>query len=394
MTVPAAACVVAAALVAVADLWSDPPRPDVTVGAAADGECPERMAEDGVVGSGTLRGGERWEFRVAQEDGWLNGWVYVDGGRSGGWGHDSASWPSVVNAGMLDANLVPVDGGWIVALLIPTTSARVVVELGDGRELVLCPASVPSTAVVGFAAGFVPYGPDIRALHVYDAVDRRIAWADDVPSADVAQAELDEHLASLPAGLDVPDGYSERGVMGFLLEIDPDLVDLPLGGTPVPDYVDPMANAVEVAAGELPGGRWSVRVGSNGREVAIELSRPDGTSPSVIGTSEQIRRDRSWNVELVGGRFVVWGLAPTDVATVAVSLADGTVVSAETSTPDLPGLDLAGFGVALPEGAVITAIEGLDASGAARHQADLSGLEDLASYPEPASASVLVEPVG
>lgn len=388
----------AAGIVAVAPLRTEAPAPDLVIGVSAEGQCEERVAEDGLVAAGVLPGGGVWEFQIEQEGGWLNGWLSIDDRRSGGWGHDDQSWPAVVNAGQLSAELQPIEDGLVVSVLAPPDSAKVTVELVNGRELVMCPVAVPVTTAVEFAAGFIPDGIEVRAIRVEDARGRRIAWADDVPtlSSSAASRDADERLrAKLPADAQLSPGHEERSAIGFGLDIDPDLVHLPLGGAAVPEYVDPLATAVEVAAGDLPVGRWSVRAGSNGDETAIELIRPDGTrSGWKGGTVDQLLRDLNWDVDLIAGRYILWGFVPDDVATVVVSLADGAELRILPSRRDVAGLDLPAFGAELPEHAVITDVEGHDASGSARYRAELSNLEVLAGTSGPASAGLLVEPVG
>lgn len=391
---------VAAVVVGVVALTvrTESPMPDVAAGVPADGQCVDRVAHDGVIGTGSLPDGDEWEFRIVQEGDWLNGWVVVDGQRAGGWGHDDASWPSVVNAGMLEAQLLPVDGGWILSVLAPPGSASVTVEMVDGREFELCPAAIGATSAVEFAAGFVGEDTEVRTLRVEDRSGRLMAWADDVPylSSTAGWREADERMrASLPADRQGSTGHDQRPVIGFGLDIDPSLVQLPLGGVAVPDYVDPLAAAVEVASGELPSGPWSVRVGSNGDEMAIELTSLDaGGSGGHRGTADQILADLAWDVMLIDGRYLIWGFVPDDVATVVVSLAAGTELPVSTVQPDISGLDLPAFGAALPEGAMITNVEGRDASGTARYRADVGIVESLAGGPQPASAGMAVQPVG
>lgn len=392
----AAAAAVGAIVVAEA-VQTDTPATDVVIGSSGEEECGARVRQDGTVGAGVMPGGSEWEFRIEQEGEWLNGWVYVDGRRSGGWGHDDSSWPSVVNGGRLGVDLLPVEDGWVLSVLAPPGSATVTLDLVDGGELVLCPVAAPVTTAVEFAAGFVRDGVEIRGLRVNDARGRRVAWADEVPplAADDDWSASNARLrTSLPGAPPLPPGQSEKSVISFVLRIDPDLVPLPLGGTTVPDYVDPLATAVEVASGDLPGGRWSVSAGSNGDEMAIELTRPDGTSTGQGGTLDQIERDVNWEIELIEDRYVLWGFAPDDVATVVVSLGGGTDLRVATMRPGVAGLDLPVFAAVLPESAAIADVAGYDASGAVRHRADLTNLDELVGSPEHTMVGLLVEPVG
>jgi hypothetical protein len=389
-TVPlrvATAVGLAAAVVAVAAVWSSgPPSADVTVGQAAEGDsCEPRLADDGVIGSGTSPDGDEWMFRVGWEHGQLVGLRYVDGEGQGGWGHDAASWPSVVNGGVLTGSLSPMEGGWVLDLPVPVAAASVDVDLADGTTVQLCPATVARpapdagpdpTGIVAFAAGFVSDAALIDSIHVHDARGRRLARIEGV-AEQVLQQQVDNRLSAQhrAESFDLPLPEDPSGVT-LDVDLDPALVPLPLGGRVVPDYVDPMATAIEVIGGELAGGRWSLRAGTNGDEIGIRLDGP-GVTGGGGGTPGQLNDlgEINWTVWAADGGLLVSGLAPPEVTTVVVTLGDEGAVPTPTVDAGVAGLDLPMFAVALPESASasdIESIEGLDAAGTVRYRADIA----------------------
>lgn len=101
----------------------------------------------------------------------------------------------------------------------------------------------------------------------------------------------------------------------------------------------------------------------------------------------------NWNVDVIDGRHVVWGLAPRDVTYVVVSLGGGTEDVIPTVGAELAALEMGVFGAALPHGAEITGIDGRDESGEAAYRADVSGLVHLAGPDAVDGVGLLVEPV-
>jgi hypothetical protein len=303
------------------------------------------------------------------------------------------------------------EGGWVLDLLVPAAAASVDVDLTDGTTVQLCPTSVARpapdagpdpTGIVAFAAGFLLDDAFVESIHVHDATGRRLAWIEGVAEQAVQQ-QLDNRLSeqSLADSLDVrlPEGRSD---VSLDLDLDPDLVPLPLGGRAVPGYVDPMAAAAEVIGGELPGGRWSLRAGTNGAEIGIRLDGP-GVTGGGGGTPDQVNDlgAINWTVWAADGGLLVSGLAPPEVTTVVVTLGDGGAVPTPTVDTGVAGLDLPVFAVALPESASasdIESIEGVDAAGTVRHRAAIAGsdtFDDLHTDGGGLDAvGLAIEPVG
>jgi hypothetical protein len=350
----AAAGVVVAAAVTAAILGDGDASRTATAPTGRD-VCRATEAEDGVIGRGRFGDGVPWavRFETPGDDGqWIEGvFTSIDGEGAGGWSHNERSWPSLVDLGVLTWHLAVHAEHLVLSGQVPSSAARVEVDLQDGQEVTACPVTVPSIGAVSYFAVAIPAGAELVAAHAVDAQGRTIAEANADRLDDlVAHGEIDA-----PVAMDV--------------EIDRDLVDLPLGGQAAPP--PPAAVLHDVVRGELPSGRWSLRVGHQGDEVRVELQRAGGgVGAGVQGTPDQLLgADATWHVDSADGRHIVWGLTSPDVAEVVVTLHDRSTVRVPTVDPEEPRLAARAFAGALPEGAAVVAIEGRRVDGTSAQRA-------------------------
>lgn len=313
--------------------------------AAAPRACRPGRAPGGTVARGALPDGRRWHVQVEGAPPEVESWTIVAGEGVGGTQHNVWSWSGLVNDGALSWSLDVSEGGRILHGEVPPSTAGVEVRLDGGRTVSLCPVRVPGIDAVRFAATSLPAGPDVLEIVVVDAAGRTIAHGD------VAE--------SLPPEL-TDGGY------GFSIDIDDQLVELPLGGVAVSD---PAAVPTQAAvSGELPSGPWSVGTGvvegPSEPHFVLKLTPPapdDGFT--VAGTVDDFLRNLEWHLSPIDGRLVVWGATPVDVAEVVVTTGGGPQVSIPTQPSGVDGFDVRVFADDLPEGALPTAIEGRTADG-------------------------------
>jgi hypothetical protein len=149
-----------------------------------------------------------------------------------------------------------------------------------------------------------------------------------------------------------------------------------------------------VAGDQLPSGPWSLWAGGDGRQVALEMRLPAGRTWREQDTPAALAA--RWTVASADGRHVVWGLTPADVASVAVTLSDGRVVSLATTDPAVAGVDMKVLAAQLPEGVTITAAEGLRPDGSVAVRADdvAASLEPVAGFDPAVRATVPVAAAG
>jgi hypothetical protein len=207
--------------------------------------------------------------------------------------------------------------------------------------------TVPSDDVVGYFAAAL--GPGVRPMGARALDDEgRVLASGDLS----AVSSLDE----------VPSGG------GTTMDVDPALVPLPLGGTPVETPEMPEATDV-LMSGDLPGGTWALAAGRADDQVILEWRQSDGSAFSIQHTPDRLAADPYWTAQSAEGRLVVWGTAPTEVGSVVVTLDDGTTVDTDT-VRTVPDADVRAFAVGVPDGATITGIEGRGSDGSPVLRAD------------------------
>jgi hypothetical protein len=177
-----------------------------TPGAAAS--CDPLVATDGVVASGALPDGGRWDVLVAGAPPLVATTPRVDGAPVGGSMSDEASRASLVNRGEFGISAELTDRGTIVWGDVPRATDHVEVTV-DGAAATACPAAAPTDQLVRYFGIALPRGPHTTDIEVtaFDARGRILA------SAALEQTTLRE----------VPRG-SHRNMTA-----DPSLVPLPLG---------------------------------------------------------------------------------------------------------------------------------------------------------------------
>ena len=145
--------------------------------------------------------------------------------------------------------------------------------------------------------------------------------------------------------------------------LDPATSDVPL---------DRLADVVE-----LPESYWPVilQAADDGHEIALQLTAPGDTGfgSGIEGTPQQLQTH--WMVNAVVNRFVVWGLVPSDVASVTISTKDGASFGADTVPVGPSELQSRAFAVILPQLAYIDGVSGELADGTV----SLAGVELEAS---------------
>jgi hypothetical protein len=363
-------------------LWRDTADGDDDKGLVASSGCAPRTVTDGVVGAGELSDGRAWDVRVEGAPPYVRTTSRIDGEQLGASWSDQLSWAPLVNRGMLGWSLEVFAQGQLVEGAVPTSTATVEVRLADGEAVYLCPAVVPGIDAVSYVAGYLPSLADVVEIAALDAEGRRLASADVGGLRESSTGMSDQQEE---------DGSGEYG-LGFPLEVDPELVQLPLGGQEWPEVTS--EELTEVLAGELPSGPWSLRAGGDETVTSFELTLPEPAYfPFVSGSPEQLLGDLSWGIEWIDDRYFVAGLTPADVAAVAVVLDDGQTIEIATVEPGAPGFHGHLFASALPVGAAPTAMAGQAGDGTTLVEAvDVRGsLEDAR---DPAvSVGVPVRPV-
>lgn len=341
----------AAAAVAVAGVVltrDDPPSVSTTPAidtTAAPGPCEPRQAAGVAIARGALPDDRPWAVEVRGTPPGIRTWAVIDGEPGPGVEHNVWSWSGLVNEGMLSWTLAVFEGGRIVHGEVPPSAAGVEVRLAGGHTVSLCPVRVPGLQAVRFAAAALPPGPDVVEIVVLDAEGRTIAGGD-----------VSEMLPPSPGD----GGY------GFSLDVDDQLVELPLGGVTAPDPASTPTEAV--VSGELPSGPWSVRTGLVGdpsdANYVLEIVPSDPENGLTrADTADAFLQDPEWHLTPIDGRLVAWGATPVDVAEVVVTTDGGPQVSIATQPSGIDGFDVRVFGDDLPEGALPTAIEGRAADG-------------------------------
>lgn len=359
------------------DVSTSPPGGATITGPAG---CGAREAAGDTIARGTLGGERPWAVEVRGAPPLVSTWGIVSGQETGGTEHNVWSWAGMVNEGMVSWQLDVFPGGRIVYGEVPPSTASVEVRLDGGQTVSLCPVARPGIDAVHYAATALPSGPDIVEIVVRDAAGQAIARGD--------VAEM------LPPVL-------RDGGYGFSLEIDPELVELPLGGVAAEDPDSALTETL--ASGELPSGRWSLRTGvlegPHDPSYMVGLVRPEPDHSVAISTTDvdEFVRQVQWHATPVDRRLIVWGPTPTDVAEIVVTLGDGLPVSVATQPSGVDGFDVRFFATALPEGVLPTSVQGLAADGTVLFRVtDLEEqLEPIADLP-PGDVGVILsaEPVG
>lgn len=353
---------------------------EVVTGAAPvnEGDCAPSRPAEGVVAAGDLDDGRPWQVKVTGASPDVGLWPVVDGSQAGGWSSDDLSWPGTVNNGTLYGTVYAFGEEQILYGEVPNSTATVEVRLSDGESLHLCPVAVPAVREISYFGAHLPGEPEIMEVVVLDHGGVVLA------RGEPARERLEEG----------GDGQQ----YGINLRVDAERVDLPLGGKewPLGDALD--NHLAPVISGSVPSGEWSVLTAGDGTELMVAVSMPGKIGHSgVSGTPEQIFRDLNWMVESVDGRHIVSGPTPETIATVVVTLDDGQTVEIPTEPSGLPQFDIRVFGAALPEGASITAIEGLGDDGTVLLEGVMvtgDGVEvlDYVADFDPEGAGILVQP--
>lgn len=218
------ALVVAASLVAVAGVVAavigadDGTGERTSTDTASGGQCAAERADDGEVASGSSPDGTPWVVEVRGQPPDVGVWSTV-GEDESSQEHAADSWAMLVNEGNLTWSIHGTDRGQVVVAEVPTSTATVEVQLSDGRTLHLCPKTVAPVDALAYAAGFVPAGTTIEDMRALDA-SRQV-------------------LAQLRAA-ELPRTRGESGGFAVGVLIDPELVELPLGGEPFPGPAAPV----------------------------------------------------------------------------------------------------------------------------------------------------------
>jgi hypothetical protein len=194
----------------------------------------------------------------------------------------------------------------------------------------------------------------------------------------------------------LPGDLTGTGGYGFFVNVDAELVDLPLGGVAADDPAT--APTRPVVSGELPSGPWSVSTGvlrdppEPHYVVRLVLPAPH-QGMTVAATVEEHLAQSTWQVSSLDGRLVVWGPTPADVTEVVVTSEDGRTRSIPTQPSGVEGFELRIFADDLPEGAVPEAIEGRATDGTTVLRAtDLaSSLTPIVDFPPGETVSVPVD---
>jgi hypothetical protein len=307
--------------------------PEAVTGPVSSGACEPRTADDGLVAAGTLDDDGRWEVRSQGEPPNETTFAFVDGERVGGFMGDERSQPGRINEGLLPLNVDVTERGVLVYGEVPLATANIEVSFEGGDVAHACPVTVPTDDVVAYFGAALPPGTRPTEARALDRQKRVLASG---------------VLSGLPLDA-VPSSALTT------MNVDPALVALPLGGTRV-ELPEPLPT--EIVSGEVSSGSWSLAAGQRDDKVIFELRMPSGvTGSSAEGTPAQLlNADRRWRVKAVGNQFVVWGPVPHEVATVTITLADGSSIDAST-VEAVHGVPLRAFAAAVPPGGTVTSVE-------------------------------------
>jgi hypothetical protein len=145
--------------------------------------------------------------------------------------------------------------------------------------------------------------------------------------------------------------------------LDPATSDVPL---------DRLADAVQIVSGAW---RATLQVADDGHEFAMQLTAPGdiGFGSGIEGTPHQLQTH--WMVNAITNRFVVWGLVPSDIASVTITTKDGEALGADTVPVGPAEMQSRAFAVILPQRAYIDGVSGELADGSVA----LAGVELEAS---------------
>jgi hypothetical protein len=186
---------------------------------------------------------------------------------------------------------------------------------GSRREKVtLCARGVPDVDELEYAALFTPAGSEVVAVVARDAEGAPVAHSD--------------------------------------------LVVIPAEGGP--------ETMTEVAAGELPQGRWSFQVGGDAELLALKLSLPplagEGAGAAVRTRPELLQT--TWYASSAGSYFL-WGYTRDDVAEVVVTSYEGDVHRIPTRPLPQSGVGGRVFAgeIPTPNGPSVRLIEGRTGDG-------------------------------
>jgi hypothetical protein len=305
--------------------------PDTTVTPApADTGCTSGVASDGLVASGDMAGGGRWEYRVSGQLPDVEAVVLVDGTPVDGQytaavGQDQPLGGGQLRQGRVEVGRYRVDTverETVEDVAVPAATATVQAYVWDGSQrsqVELCPRLIPGVADVKYAATYVPFGSELMAVIALDADGRAVAHSENVS---------------------------------------------------IPDQGGPEAMS-EVAGGELGSSRWSFQVGGDAELLAVKLDLPgpvdDGGGGAVRSRPDLL--EDTWYASSVwdgsAGRYFLWGYTRADVTEVVMTMFDGSVHRIPTVATGLPGVDGRVFAgeFPTPAGPSVQLIEGHGAGG-------------------------------
>jgi hypothetical protein len=316
--------------------------------AGASPHCPPRTATDGIVATGQIGDGRTWEVQVSGMPPAVRTAVRVDGVEVGAGYHDQISWATVVNQGFLMWHLEASADGVLVSGEVPRSAAWAEVGLADGRAVTLCPTGVPGIEPVAYVGGGIAGQVDVAEVAVFDRDGRQLA-----------HARVDQ----------IPVESGEPYGLGFSVQLDRELVPLPLEGDEWPS-VDRDEMTV-LASGQLPSGEWRLLAGAEQDVVAYTVVlRGSADVAGSTGTEETLFTGARWHINWVDGRHFVSGLTRADVTTVVVGMEDGSTVDIQTLDGSAVGFEGRLFAMPLPEGAAPIKWDAHTADGAVVERAD------------------------
>jgi hypothetical protein len=146
---------------------------------------------------------------------------------------------------------------------------------------------------------------------------------------------------------------------------------------PEPECAAPGTGAPQgEVGGTLPSGPFALVATGGPPLTCLTMTLPTGVVTTVENPPAALGAE--WRVNSSDGRHVVWGLAPAGVTRLQVEVlvpdaaggaAQPVSVPVETVATGLAGVEERLFAAALPAGATIQAMSGLDAAGAVRAEA-------------------------
>jgi hypothetical protein len=193
--------------------------------------CDPKVADDGIVASGTLPDGGRWEVQVHGEPPLVTTVALIDGAVVGRTDGDERSRAPVVDRGYFGIHAERTERGTVVWGEVPLTADHVAVR-ADDETTVACPTIVPADDLVGYFGVALPPGLEMDETGI--AVE-----AVDLQGRVLASGTLDRTTLR-----EVPMGSHSH------MTVDPSLVPLPLDAGP-----PGLPVVVEISTGDRPNGR-------------------------------------------------------------------------------------------------------------------------------------------